>query len=142
METEQLDQLQIKVLSHYATDNHDSYDKHIFVMSVVIDGIAYSIHRNYVDFVGLHRKLRDAYPDTLLAELPLYDVAYIEAILQKEEEHTWGHHPATAGGATNHPNSPGQGGVVGGALFNALYHNAIVTNSPFLKKLMDSKSNR
>ena len=34
-----------------------SYDKHVFVMSVVVDQITYSIHRNYVDFVGLHAEI-------------------------------------------------------------------------------------
>ena len=117
--------LNVQVIDHYVTDNQDSYDKQFFVLKVQAFDTVYTVDRNYVDFVELNRRLSKTFYGiaSKIPKLPLYDAAFIEGVLNNLAE----------GSLTNSESNIAFKGIKN-------LQDSIVYNSPFLKKLIDSKS--
>lgn len=71
------------VSGHFIVEEGDSYDNHVFIIDVFVDGLNYSVDRSYVDFVDLDRRIQRKYPRCQLPNLPLSAASTVERALGK-----------------------------------------------------------
>lgn len=63
--------LSVSVTDYYSVGDANSYDKHFFIMEVLVEKQKFAIDRSYLDFVEFDRRLRKKFPRSKLPKLPL-----------------------------------------------------------------------